>query len=201
MYAYLRGTLGGKAPGMAVVDIQGVGYRVQIPLSTFYELGDEGSPVMLRITTHVREDAILLYGFYTAAEQELFQHLIGVSGVGPKMAIGILSGMSAPELLAALAEGNAARLQTIPGVGKRTAERLTVDLKDRARKLAIAPSDAPEAASSGTARDDVISALVNLGYPAGQAEKAAAAALADGGGGGDDAPFEDLLRSALRSLH
>lgn len=200
MYAYLRGTLAEKSPGVAVVDIQGVGYRVQIPLSTFYELGDAGDPVTLRITTHVREDALLLYGFHTRQEQELFQQLIGVSGVGPRMAIGILSGLSVPELVKALAEGDVARLRTVPGVGRRTAERLTVDLRDRARKMVLAPeaSEVAGPVAGEGVRDDVVSALVNLGYPLAHAEKAVEAMLSEST---EEPGFEDLLRGALRRLH
>ena len=198
MYSYLRGMLARKTPGFAVVDVGGVGYRVHIPLSTFYELGDEGGEVTLRVTMQVREDAILLYGFLTAAEQELFQHLVAVSGVGPKMAVGILSGMSVPELMAALAEADTGRLQTIPGVGRRTAERLVVELRDRARQLVAGAETLAGRPAPGGVRDDVISALVNLGYPARRAEKVAGQVLAEVGEG---TAFEEVLRGALRGLH
>lgn len=197
MFAYLQGTLQQKTPGAAVVDIGGVGYQVHIPLSTFYELGDDGSTVRLRITTQVRDDAIVLYGFLTGTEQELFRLLTSVSGVGPRIAIAVLSGMPVAETVAALVEGDAARLQTIPGVGRRTAERLTVELRDRVRHLAGEPAPQP-AGAPATLRDDVVSALVNLGYPAGHAERATDAALS----GADGEPeFATLLRDTLQRLH
>jgi Holliday junction DNA helicase RuvA len=198
VFAYLRGTLARKAPGVAVIDVGGVGYEVQIPLSTFYELGEEGRDVSLRITARLRDDSLVLYGFGTAAEQDLFRHLIGVAGVGPRTAIAILSGMPVAELLAALAQADAERLRTIPGVGKRTSERLVVELKDRAARLAAAAAAPPGGPARGELREDVVSALVNLGYPPGQAEKVTSQALA----GADGEPtFEDLLRRALRRLH
>ena len=135
MIAQLRGCLLRKEPQEAVVDVGGVGYRVTIPLSTFYRLGEAGSEVTLLTHTHVREDALALFGFLTAVEQALFERLIAVSGVGPKLAVSVLSGIEAPELVAALRSSDVARLTRIPGVGKKTAERLVVELKDKMQDL------------------------------------------------------------------
>jgi len=197
MFAYLRGLLRTKTPNGAVVDVGGIGYQVQIPLSTYYELGEIDDEVSLRITTQIRDEAILLYGFLTEGEQQLFHHLTSVSGVGPRIAIAMLSGMSVPEIATALADGDAARLHSIPGIGRKTAERLIVELKDRVRPLADEKSGLEAGGTSGGARADVVSALVNLGYPVGQAERAAADVLK---GSQSDMPFETLLRESLRRL-
>ena len=157
MIAQLRGRLLRKAPQEAVVDVGGVGYRVTIPLSTFYRVGEPGAEVTLLTHTHVREDALALFGFLTAVEQELFERLIAVSGVGPKVAISILSGIEAPELAAALRSSDIARLTRIPGVGKKTAERLVVELKDKMQDLPAAEAAVP--ASPSAATDDLVSAL------------------------------------------
>ncbi|OLC48490.1 MAG: Holliday junction DNA helicase RuvA [Acidobacteria bacterium 13_1_40CM_65_14] len=197
MIAYLRGRILEKHPNRLVVDVNGVGYDVFVPLSTFYGLGDAGSEIVLRIHTHVREDALALYGFATALEQDLFERLISISGIGPKLALAVLSGIEPLELMRAIERGDVARLTNIPGVGKKTSERIVLELKDRLPRVqaAAAAADATVAEPS-TVRDDVLSALVNLGYHRPLAEKAVASAIKvmpDGG-------FERTLKQALREL-
>jgi Holliday junction DNA helicase RuvA len=136
MIAFLRGRVADKQPNRVTVDVQGVGYDVHVPLSTFYEIGDEGADVALRIHTHVREDALQLFGFLTDLERQLFERLIGISGIGPKLAIAVLSGMDPRELLAAVQRGDVARLTGIPGIGKKTAERIVLELRDRLAQIA-----------------------------------------------------------------
>ena len=195
MIAHLRGDVLRKSPQEVVVDVAGVGYRVLIPVSTFYRLPGEGEPVRLLVHTHVREDMLALFGFSTHGEQALFERLIEVAGVGPKLAVNILSGIEAGELADALRGSDVARLTRIPGVGKKTAERLVLELKDKMPRLA-AGADAVEAPPTGRAREDLTSTLVNLGYSRGEAEKGADRAVREAGG----APIEDLLRRALRAL-
>ena len=194
MIGHLRGQILRKSPQEVVVDVAGVGYRVLIPVSTFYRLGEEGQPVSLRVHTHVREDALALYGFLSGPEQALFERLIDVAGVGPKLAINILSGIEAPDLVAALREGDVSRLTRIPGVGKKTAERLVVELKDRMPAL-VAPQGSVAPAGQGM-KGDLLSALANLGYSRAEAERGVDRALREDA----DGRFEDLLRSALRML-
>jgi Holliday junction DNA helicase RuvA len=191
----LRGRILHKAPQEALVDVGGVGYRVLIPVSTFYRLGAEGAEVELRVHTHVREDQLALFGFASAAEHVLFERLIEVSGVGPKLAINILSGIEAPELVAALRGGDVARLTRIPGVGRKTAERLVVELKDK-MPPAAAEEEAGAAPGPGGIKHDLLSALANLGYSRPEAERGVERALREDGAG----RFEDLLRRALRVL-
>lgn len=201
MIAFLRGSILEKHPNRIVVDVSGVGYEVFVPLSTFYGLGDPGSAIAVRIHTHVREDALLLYGFATLLEQELFERLIGVSGIGPKVALAVLSGIEPPELIRAIERGDHARLVAIPGVGKKTAERIVLELKDRlprAQAVAVAAGDAP-LEGAPLVRDDVVSALVNLGYHRPLAEKAADAALKTIGPSADRG-FERILKQALREV-
>jgi holliday junction DNA helicase RuvA len=193
--AQLRGRLLRKSPQEVVLDAHGVGYRVLIPVSTFYKLPDEGGEASLRIHTHVREDALQLFGFATETEELLFSRLIDVSGVGPKLALGVLSGIEAPELVDALRRSDIARLVRIPGIGKKTAERLALELKDKMPALLGAES-APAPALPHELKDDLLSALVHLGYSAGEAEKGVARALKDE----PDGRFEDLLRRSLRAL-
>ena len=181
-----------------VVDVSGVGYDVFVPLSTFYGMGEPGAETALRIHTHVREDALQLFGFATALEQELFERLISVSGIGPKVALAVLSGIEPKELLRAIERGDLARLTAIPGVGKKTSERIVLELKDR---LPRGSADAAPVAGDGDAtpaplQDDVISALVNLGYHRPLAEKAASSAVRVA----PDAGFEHTLKQALREL-
>ena len=197
MIAQLSGRVLRKTPQEVVVDVSGVGYRVLIPLSTFYRLGEQGAEISLRIHTHVREDALSLFGFLTGSEQELFEHLIAVAGVGPKLAVNILSGIEAGELLAALRSGDVGRLTRVPGVGKKTADRLVLELKEKLSALAVPDIEqGGAAASAATPKDDLLSALVHLGYSRGEAERGAERALREDGAG----RFEDLLRHALRVL-
>jgi holliday junction DNA helicase RuvA len=195
--AHLRGRILEKHPNRLVVDVNGVGYDVFVPLSTFYGLGDAGSEIVLRIHTHVREDALALYGFATALEQDLFERLISISGIGPKLALAVLSGIEPLELIRAIERGDVARLTNIPGVGKKTSERMVLELKDRLPRVQAAAAAADAAvAEPSTVRDDVLSALVNLGYHRPLAEKAVASAIKvmpDGG-------FERTLKQALREL-
>jgi Holliday junction DNA helicase RuvA len=197
--AHLRGRISEKQPNRIVVDVNGVGYDVFVPLSTFYGLGDSGSDIALRIHTHVREDALLLYGFATLLEQELFERLISISGIGPKLALAVLSGIETLELVRAVERGDVARLTSIPGVGKKTSERIVLELKDRLPRVhaPVAPDSPGEAPVS--LRDDVLSALVNLGYHRPLAEKAVEAAV-KGLGPAADAGFERTLKQALREL-
>jgi len=190
----VRGRLLRKEPQEAIVDVGGVGYRLAIPLSTFYRIGEPGDEVTLLTHTHVREDVLALFGFLTAAEQALFERLIAVSGVGPKLAVSILSGIEAPDLVAALKASDVARLTRIPGVGRKTAERLVLELKDRMQGLA-ATEPAP-GSPAGSPKEDLVSALVHLGYSRPEAERGVDRALKDGGAG----RFEELLRRTLRIL-
>ena len=204
MIAFLSGTVLSKQATTAIIEVGGVGYEVAIPLSTFYELGDVGTAAQLRIYTHVREDTLQLFGFKTTRERELFLHLISVNGVGPGLAIKLLSGMSADELVASILTNNLARLVSVPGVGRKTAERLVVDLRDKIAALStpaieqeFAAKGAPGARTPETAvRDDAISALANLGYQKSAAEKAVKTAMDEGG----DLSVELILRRSLRSL-
>jgi holliday junction DNA helicase RuvA len=192
--AQLSGRILRKAPQSVVIDVAGVGYKAFIPVSTFYRLGDEGSEVSLRIHTHVREDAIALFGFASAGEQALFERLIEVAGVGPRLAVNILSGIEADELVEALRSSDVARLVRIPGVGRKTAERLVVELKDKMPARDAVPGQ-PAAEGLGP-KEDLLSALANLGYSRGEAERGVERALRDDGTG----RFEDLLRRALQAV-
>lgn len=202
MIARLSGRLTFKQPGQLIIDVGGVGYRVFCPLSTFYELPRAGEPVELLIRTQVSSEAIHLYAFKTGREKELFELLLNVSGIGPKLALNILSGIQAPDLVRALAQGDSLRLRAIPGVGKKTAERMVVELKDRAAGLAGPAEGAagPEEALDRELVDDALSALANLGYNRTQAERAVRAALARFEAAGRAAGLESLLKEALRSL-
>jgi Holliday junction DNA helicase RuvA len=204
MIAHLSGTLLSKQATSVIVEVSGVGYEVSIPLSTFYDLEDAGSNVQLRIYTHVREDTLQLYGFKTARERELFLKLITVSGIGPKLGITLLSGMSADEIIASIRTNNLARLTLIPGVGRKTAERLILELREKVADLSSAqleeelgakPEVSPETAED-TARADALSALLNLGYQRAGAERAIDAALGEGG----DVTVESVLRRSLKKL-
>jgi Holliday junction DNA helicase RuvA len=197
--ARLRGKLLEKQPNRIVVDVSGVGYDVAVPLSTFYGLGEPGTDVVLRVHTHVREDALALFGFATALELDLFERLISISGIGPKVALAVLSGIEPIELIGAVERGDLARLTAIPGVGKKTAERIVLELKDRLPRahvaaVAVSLDGAPEPSA---VRDDLLSALMNLGYHRPLAERAVDAALKTVG---RDAGFERTLRQALREL-
>jgi Holliday junction DNA helicase RuvA len=194
--AHLRGTILEKQPNRVVVDVGGVGYDVAVPLSTFYGLVDPGGEVSLRVHTHVREDAISLFGFATALELDLFERLIGISGIGPKVGLAVLSGIEPRELIGAIERGDLARLTAIPGVGKKTSERIVLELKDRLPKAHVVAAVAG-AAEPSVLRDDLLSALINLGYHRPLAEKAVDAALKTSG---RDAGFERTLKQALREL-
>jgi Holliday junction DNA helicase RuvA len=193
MIARLRGRLLEKSPNQAIVDVQGVGYDVTIPLSTFYQLPDPPGEADLAIHTHVREDLIALYGFKTAREKQVFEKLLTVSGIGPKLAITVLSGLEASELIPAIRTNDLARLTRIPGVGKKTAERMVLELRD---KLAGAESST-EAVYTGFAppEEDVLSALTNLGYQRAVAERALKTLK-----GREEMAFDELLKKSLQAL-
>jgi Holliday junction DNA helicase RuvA len=204
MIAHLNGRLLSKEPNSVIVDVAGVGYEVSIPLSTFYELEDAGANVQLRIYTHVKEDALQLFGFRTARERELFVNFISVSGIGPKIGIALLSGMSADELIASIKNNNLARLTLIPGVGRKTAERLIVDLREKMTALAAshvetesgAASDSSIPSSGDDVRAQALSGLLNLGYQKSAAEKAVDSVLSEDG----ELTVESVLRRGLRKL-
>ena len=196
MIARLKGTLAEKTPNRLTVDVAGVGYDVLVPLSTFYGIGEIGAPVVLRIYTHVREEVIALYGFATPLEQDLFERLISISGIGPKLALAVLSGIDPGDLVRAIRTDDVARLTRIPGVGKKTAERIGLELKDRLPLAAAAPAGQTGAAPGEDLRSDLLSALTNLGYKGQVAEKAVDAALKKT----PDASFEDVLRDILRGM-
>ena len=197
MIARLTGRLSDKSPGQIIIDVQGIGYQVLIPFSTYYALGEPGETVSLHIYTHVKEDALSLYGFSTPAEKKVFTQLIQISGIGPKLGITILSGLPAEELIRAIGRGDAARLNAIPGVGKKTAERMLLELRDKLEAAVFEVDGATAAAlSPDSVQRDVVSALVNLGYPAKRAEAAASKSWQEGAERG----FEELLRAALRRL-
>lgn len=197
MIARLNGTLAEKTPGRIIVDVQGVGYDLQVPLSTFYVVGEPGGGVALRVHTHVREDVIALYGFATRLEQELFERLISISGIGPKLALAVLSGIEPPDLVRAIAAQDVPRLMAIPGVGRKTAERIGLELKDRMPPSLQAAADAAKpAAPEDQLRADLLSALLNLGYQRGPAEKAIEKELRLAPG----ARFDEALRAVLRAM-
>jgi len=198
MIAFLRGRVHDKQPNRVIVDVGGVGYEVHVPLSTFYEVGDLGSEVALRVHLHVREDALQLYGFLTELERQLFERLIGISGIGPKLAVVVLSGMETRDLVAAVLRADVARLTGIPGIGKKTAERIVLELKDRLAQIAVpaVSGAAPGASGANRLRADLLSALLNLGYHRQQAEKAIDRTLTST----PDATFEHAVRAALREL-
>jgi Holliday junction DNA helicase RuvA len=193
--AHLRGRLLEKQPNRITIDVGGVGYDVAVPLSTFYGLGEPGAEITVRIHTHVREDALSLFGFSTRLEQDLFERLISVSGIGPKLALSVLSGIEPLDLIRAIERGDLARLTAIPGVGKKTSERIVLELKDRLPRAQVASAPTGATPESSSLRDDVLSALMNLGYHRPLAEKAADAAVANAGG-----DFERTLKQALREL-
>jgi len=197
MIAFLSGTLVEKSPGRAIVDVQGVGYDVQVPLSTFYVLGEPGASVALRVHTHVREDVLALYGFATKIEQDLFERLIAINGIGPRLALAVLSGIEPADLVRAIRQQDVARLTAIPGIGKKTAERIGLELKDRLPSAIPGLGEAvPEGAPEDRLRADLLSALVNLGYPRAPADQAIGDVLK----ASSSASFEDVLRQVLRRL-
>lgn len=200
MIAQLRGLLTAKNPGQIVVDVNGVGYQVFIPLSTYYQLPAVKQEVCLNIYTHVRDDAIQLFGFHTPDERATFELLTGVSGIGPRLAANILSGISVEELIAAVLEGDLLRLKAIPGVGRKTGERVLLELKDKVFEVSRADGTMPgrpPMAKPDKTMDDVISALLNLGCSRKEASRAAGAARE---AMGDGAEFEKLVKQALKHL-
>ena len=196
MIATLHGVLTEKNPSRLVVDVGGVGYEVSVPLSTFYALGEMGAEVDLRIHTHVRQETLSLFGFATRLEVDLFERLITISGVGPRLALAVLSGLEPPELLRAIQNSDIVRLQGIPGVGKKTAERISLELKDKLPANAADEGVTTDPANDTEGiRNDVMSALLNLGYHRPLAERAVNEVLTDKLG-----TFEEALRQALREL-
>jgi holliday junction DNA helicase RuvA len=204
MISHLSGTLLAKHATSVIVNVGGVGYEVTIPVTTFYDLGDPpNAAVSLNIYTHVREDALQLFGFRTLRERELFTLLISVSGIGPKSAVAMLSGMSADEIVTAIRTNNYARLTSIPGVGRKTAERLVIELRDKMAALSSPALEQELAAGGGVApqsedalREDTLAALTQLGFPKPAAEKAITSAIQEGG----ELSVETLLRRSLRQL-
>lgn len=196
MIGFLRGRVLDKQPNKITVDVQGVGYEVHVPLSTYYDVGEPGSEIALRVHTHVREESLQLFGFLTTLEQQLFERLIGISGIGPKLAIAVLSGIDSAELVGAVQRGDVARLTGVPGIGRKTAERIVLELKDRLAQLVVPAGAIAAASPADRLRGDLLSALQNLGYHRPLAEKAVDVALK----GAADATFEAALRSALREL-
>jgi Holliday junction DNA helicase RuvA len=203
MISHLSGALLAKHATSVIIDVGGVGYEVTIPVTTFYDLGEPNSPVRLNIYTHVREDALQLFGFRTLRERELFILLISVSGIGPKSAVAMLSGMSADEIVTAIRTNNYARLTSIPGVGRKTAERLVIELRDKMAALSspaleqeLAAGASGAAQSEDALREDTLAALTQLGFPKPAAEKAINSAIQEGG----ELSVEMLLRRSLRQL-
>ena len=196
MIASLRGRLLEKHPNRVVVDVSGVGYDVHVPVSSFYGLGEPGGEVSLRIHTHVREDVIALFGFVTALELQLFERLIAVNGIGPRLALAVLSGIEPPDSVQAIQRADVVRLTAIPGIGKKTAERVVLELKDKVATLAVTSPAAEAPAMHGAMRDDLLSALLNLGYHRPAAEKALDRVLEQE----PESTFEQALRAALKHL-
>jgi len=201
LIAQLSGILVFKQPNTVIIDAGGVGYEVTIPLSTFYVMGEVDSQTTLRIQTNVREDAIQLFGFATAAEKELFLRLTSVSGIGPKVAISLLSGLAVADIVRAIKDNDLGKLTAVPGIGRKTAERLVVELRDKLAKISIEDSavpvaGAPAASATPAVRDDTISALMALGYPRPVAEKAVDTALKEEG----ERTIEAVLKRSLRRL-
>jgi Holliday junction DNA helicase RuvA len=199
MIAYLSGTLFSKNPQSVVVDINGVGYQIFIPLSTFYRLPDETEKVNLHVYTHVRQDTLQLFGFQTEMEKQTFLLLISVSGIGPRVALNILSGMGFEELLSAIVGADSERISSIPGVGKKTSQRIILELKEKASKLAEGIEAVPEQRMEIRNREiyeDALSALINLGYPSKAAKKAIEIALRQD----HEMNIETLLKEALQNL-
>ena len=198
MIALLTGSIAVKSPDTVILDVGGVGYRVQIPFSTYFALPEEGGRLSLHIHTHVKEDAINLYGFLTQAEKQFFQLLLTVSGVGPKLAKDILSNIQPDELASALSRGDIVRLNAIPGIGRKTAERLILELKEKVVKLGLVGDSGRSSAftrQDTSVRDDVASALVNLGYKDAVVSKALGEMEIEA-----DAPMETVLKLALKRL-
>lgn len=196
MIAFLKGTIITKSPESTIIDVNGIGYEVFTPLSTFYETPDPGSPVRLHTYTHVREDALQLYGFSTVEEKTMFMHLLGISGIGPKLAVNILSGITIDELERAIVDENTARITRVPGVGRKTAERIIIELRDKMKKKVTEPLPGKAGKVPASAVfEDAVSALVNLGYKKASAESALHM-INDMNG----LTLEEILKKALRIL-
>ena len=193
MIARLFGRVADKHPNRLILDVSGVGYDVQVPLSTYYVTADVGGEMALRVHTHVREDQLALYGFATELELTMFERLIAVSGIGPKLGLAVLSGIEPRELAGAIQRNDVARLTAIPGVGKKTAERICVELRDRLPKVI----EAAPASPADALRDDLVSALANLGYHRQAIDKSIEKLLSAAAG---EPRFEDVLRAALKDL-
>ena len=199
MIAFLRGRVLEKQASRIIVDVGGVGYDVSVPLSTFYTAGDAGAEITLRVHTHVREDQLALFGFATTLELTVFERLIAISGIGPKLALAVLSGIEPREFVGAVQRGDHPRLTRIPGVGKKTAERIVIELRDRLPKaVEAAGAGAPSLEPADALRDDLVSALTNLGYHRQLIDKALDKLLAEGRS--DTTAFSDVLRAALKEL-
>jgi Holliday junction DNA helicase RuvA len=200
MIAHLTGKLLEKHANTAILDVNGVGYEVSIPLSTFYELGEDGSDISLRIYTHVREDAIQLFGFKTTRERDLYLRLISVQGIGPKLGITILSGMSADEIVGAIRSNNLVKITSIPGIGRKTAERMVIELRDKIVELGSPANEKEGSETTSAVVDDVyedaLSALINLGYQRVAAEKAVKQAATES----EEYNVQKLLRRSLQIL-
>ena len=195
MIAHISGTLAQKIPGEVVIDVAGVGYQIFIPLSVFYRLPEIGAPLSLQIYTHVREDALQLFGFQDLGDKQLFLLLLGVSGIGPKLAVNILSGIATDELSRALKEGDQVRLMAIPGVGRKLAERMIVELKDKFASLAPTGPESAKIEGGSQLLSDAVSALVNLGYKRPEAEKIVREVLRRG-----ERSLENVLKESLRRV-
>jgi len=200
MIANIKGTLIQKSVNSVVIDVHGVGYRVFVPLSTFYDLPDVGTPVSLKIHTHVKEDAIQLFGFRTSEEKDIFQLMISVSGIGPRLATNILSGISAPELARAVCAEDLKKLVGIPGIGRKTAERMIFELKEKLQKILLEEEKPISGAAEDTGekvKEDALSALVNLGYRSGVARNAVEKVIEESDG---HPVLENVLKKALKML-
>ena len=196
MIAFLRGRVLEKHPNRVIVDVGGVGYDVAVPLSTFYVTGEPGAEIVLRVYTHVREDQIALFGFATPLEQTVFERLIAINGIGPKLALAVLSGLEPRELVASIQRGDLARLTGIPGVGKKTAERIVLEMRDRLPKALESAGTVPAPTAADRLRDDLVSALANLGYHRQAIDRVLDKHLSNA----DTATFQDVLRASLREL-
>ena len=196
MIAFLRGRVLEKHPNRVIVDVGGVGYDVAVPLSTFYVTGEPGAEIALRVYTHVREDQIALFGFATPLEQTVFERLIAINGIGPKLALAVLSGLEPRELVASIQRGDLARLTGIPGVGKKTAERIVLEMRDRLPKALESAGTVPAPTAADRLRDDLVSALANLGYHRQAIDRVLDKHLSNA----DAATFQDVLRATLREL-
>lgn len=199
MIAALTGRLAHKAPSHVTLDVHGVGYEVFIPLSTFYALPEINESASLSVYTHLREDAIQLYGFVTALEKDSFILLTSISGIGPKLALSVLSALNVPDLVSAILAGDVEKLASVPGIGKKTAARIALELKDKVERLRVTPSPTPQAVSGplGRLQDDALSALVNLGYKSADVKEAITRAAQ---GRPEPIPLTELIREVLKDL-